>query len=302
MRSHLLTLLGAAVLILLPLSCSKAAEKTFDKKFTVSPGGTLVIDTDAGSVDIAGTAGNEVSISAIVKGRERDVQDFTITADQTSGGVEVSGKVGGHRLFHFGTSLDVKFTIHVPQQYNLQLKTSGGDLTIADVQGTAHGNTSGGDIVIKNLQGPVDMKTSGGTVRAQNLIGTVVLGTSGGDVDIQTVTGEVTTHTSGGNVTVKDVDGKVDASTSGGNMVVEVRSTNKGVRAETSGGNVTVLLAKNAAANIDASTSGGNVVCDLPVTTTGKMDEDELRGTINGGGELVRVRTSGGTIRIKALQ
>jgi hypothetical protein len=49
----------------------------------------------------------------------------------------------------------------------------------------------------------------------------------------------------------------------------------------------------------DASSSGGNVDSDLPVTVRGKIKKDSLHGTLNGGGELLRLRSSGGGITIE---
>ena len=64
---------------------------------------------------------------------------------------------------------------------------------------------------------------------------------------------------------------------------------------------MTIAIAKSVAAMIDASTSGGDVICDLPVTVSGKISESRIKGTLNGGGELIYAHTSGGNVRIKPL-
>ena len=46
--------------------------------------------------------------------------------------------------------------------------------------------------------------------------------------------------------------------------------------------------------------SGGPVHCDLPVTMEGRVASDRLRGRLNGGGALLRLRSSGGGITIKS--
>ncbi len=125
--------------------------------------------------------------------------------------------------------------------------------------------------------------------------------TSGGNIRVKTVTGSVKVETSGGNISVEDVDGKVFAETSGGNVVLKVRGANKGIHAETSGGNVTVAIGKSVGATIDAATSGGEVECDLPVTVSGKISESRIKGTLNGGGEVIYAHTSGGDVHIKPL-
>jgi hypothetical protein len=72
------------------------------------------------------------------------------------------------------------------------------------------------------------------------------------------------------------------------------------VYVETSGGDIDIRVPAGTGALIDASTSGGEVICDLPITMNGKLDESRIRGTINGGGEMIRARTSGGDIRVSA--
>ena len=52
------------------------------------------------------------------------------------------------------------------------------------------------------------------------------------------------------------------------------------------------------ALEIDASSSGGAVDCDLPLTVRGKIGRDDIHGTLNGGGALLKLRSSGGGIEI----
>jgi hypothetical protein len=53
--------------------------------------------------------------------------------------------------------------------------------------------------------------------------------------------------------------------------------------------------------SIDASASGGSVNSDVPVTIQGKIERDSLRGEMNGGGPLLRLRSSGGGVRILGI-
>jgi len=72
------------------------------------------------------------------------------------------------------------------------------------------------------------------------------------------------------------------------------------VFAETSGGDIEIVVPKGVTANIDAATSGGSVHFDFPVTVSGQIDESHVRGTINGGGNLIHAHTSGGDVRFSA--
>jgi DUF4097 and DUF4098 domain-containing protein YvlB len=293
----------ALLLVLCGAALGVAGQKRFEKKFPVSSGGTIAVGTDVGSVKILGTDASEVSVVAEMEGRERDLEDFKVDAQQTSGGVDVTGKLKkGLSNFWHGSNLDVKFTISVPKSYNAKAHTSGGDVEIVALKGTVDGKTSGGNVRVRDVTGQVDANTSGGDVEATGVTGDVRGETSGGNIRAKAIKGNVELETSGGNVTVDGVEGKVHAETSGGNVRIAVTGPNKGVHAETSGGNVEIAIAKSIGAEVDAGTSGGEVNCDLPVTVKGKIDESHVRGTINGGGPMIYAHTSGGNVRIRGIE
>jgi hypothetical protein len=271
----ILRLIVLMTIVVIAASTLFGADRKYEKKYQVSSGGTLVVNTDQGSVSVVGTGGTEVSIL-----------------------VELHG--GWNWMF--GSNLEAQFTINVPHEYHLKLRTSGGDIDVKNLKGQVEGKTSGGNVRTKTTEGAVDLQTSGGDINAEDLKGDLRAQTSGGDVRIKNIVGGVDAGTSGGNVSVSDVDGGVKAETSGGNVTVSIRGTNKGVHAETSGGDVTIAIAKTVGATIDASTSGGEVECDLPVTVTGKIRSTSVRGTVNGGGNTIYAHTSGGNVRIRGLE
>jgi DUF4097 and DUF4098 domain-containing protein YvlB len=101
-------------------------------------------------------------------------------------------------------------------------------------------------------------------------------------------------------VTIENVSGRVDGSTSGGSVSAVLPASLSGdVRLSTSGGGVTVVVPGDAAFDLDAATSAGEVSSDLPVTVVGKVARDRLKGTLNGGGKSVVLRSSAGSIRLK---
>jgi len=300
MRSPRCTLVLALMALFL-VSCTHATDRRFEKKFSVSAGGKLSLKTDAGSVRVTGSSSDEVSIVADIRGRERMVNGFEITADKDGEGVTVVGRSNKHGSWFFGSNedLDVEFTVKVPHAYNIAVETSGGNVSVSDVAGSVRAATSGGEAEATSIDGPLDLGTSGGNVKADGVNGEARLETSGGDARARNVKGNVTMSTSGGNVEAVDIEGKVRAETSGGNVRVKVKGPNKGVHAETSGGNIEVVIPKGVGAEIDAGTSGGDVVCDMPITTSGRLSDSHIRGSVNGGGEMIYAHTSGGDVRIR---
>ncbi len=291
-----------ALVLALLWGTATAEQKSFDKKFQVTPGGTLTVSTDIGNVKVSAGSGSEVAVTVRMEGRSGDLEKFVIDANQSGNSVSVTGKMPKSFWRFFNNhNLDVEFTVTVPKNYNVRLSTSGGDVSIAGITGTVNGETSGGNVSISQIEGTAKLETSGGDIHVDGVKGDIKAETSGGDVKVRNVVGNVEGETSGGNIAAEDVDGKVRLETSGGNVMIKVRGANKGIHAETSGGNVTVMISKKVGAMIDAGTSGGEVVCDLPVTVSGKIAEDHVKGTVNGGGELIYAHTSGGNVEIRSM-
>lgn len=291
-----------ALLIVAVGGVAEADQKNFEKKFAVSPGGTLAVATDVGTVKVRGGSGSEVVVTAHIEGRSGDVEKFVIEASQNGNEVHVSGKMPKSFWRFIGNhNFNVEFTITVPRAFGVRLETAGGDVSVADLTGKVDGETSGGDVTVTQIEGNATLGTSGGDIRIEGVKGDIKAETSGGNVKVRNVVGNVDGETSGGNIVAEDVEGKVRLETSGGNVTIKVRGSNKGVHAETSGGNVMIMISKKVGATIDAGTSGGEVVCDLPVTVTGRISEDHVKGTVNGGGEMIYAHTSGGNVQIKAL-
>ncbi|HMK37969.1 MAG TPA: DUF4097 family beta strand repeat-containing protein [Bacteroidota bacterium] len=289
------------VLALIVAGTAVCAQKRFEKKFQVSPGGLLTLGTDAGTVKINGSSSNEVSVIAEIRGSEKDVENFEITAEQSGKNVDVKGKLHkGSSWFWNSVDVDVEYTVSVPREYSAKLHTAGGDIAVSDLKGKVDGRTSGGNVSIGGAEGDIDLETSGGSVEADKCTGSLRLRTSGGEVSVSAIAGDVDLGTSGGDVKVTDVAGKVRAETSGGNMYVKVKGPNKGVYAETSGGDIEIVISKSSAADIDAATSGGSVHFEFPVTLSGQIDESHVRGTLNGGGSTIHAHTSGGDVRFRS--
>ncbi len=291
-----------AALLVVPLLLVHGAERKFSQNFSVAPGGTLDLKTDRGSVKVVGTDAKTVSVVAVMRGSESSLDDFTVEASQTDGEVRVRGTMKNPAWFWESSDPEVQFTISVPREYSALLGTSGGDLSVINLKGKVDGETSGGNIRLEAIGGTMTMETSGGNVHAERIEGEMRVETSGGNIVVSEVRGNISVSTSGGEISIGGVDGKIRAETSGGSIAVKVHDRNQGVYAETSGGDIDITLPVSARAMIDASTTGGEVTCELPLTTTGKIDESRVRGTVNGGGELIHAYTSGGNVRILALK
>lgn len=301
------TLIFISVLVLTLTGASLGdIEDTITKSFTVRPGGTLFLDTDRGSIQVEGREGNRMDIEIIRKARTSDRAEAQDIFDYLSFDFQQSGSdvtIKGIKTTQSSRKLNklkVKFIVSVPQNYNLDLDTSGGSISVEDLEGTVDIQTSGGSLDLNNITGPVTGKTSGGSINIGEVNGTVRVNTSGGSIRIENARGTVSARTSGGGITVNEVMGAIQADTSGGSIKAYISQQPKAdCRLTTSGGGITVYLAEDIAVDVDAETSGGSIHTDFPVTIQGKVSQRELKAKINGGGPELYLHTSGGSIHIK---
>ena len=56
---------------------------------------------------------------------------------------------------------------------------------------------------------------------------------------------------------------------------------------------------ENLSADVDLHTGDGHIDLEVPITTAGKIRENEVHGKLNGGGNLLVIRTGDGSIRLR---
>jgi DUF4097 and DUF4098 domain-containing protein YvlB len=276
-----------------------AADKTFDRTFTVKPDGVLTVVADGADITVTGGSGNQVVVHMVAEASQKDLDELKLSAEASDSGVLVQMlRPERNKWFHW-SNFEGRIEVTVPQSYRVDGKTSGGDVRLASVSGPSRIRTSGGDIGVKDVKGGLDGDTSGGDVRLESIEGEVRAHTSGGDFYASGVRGDIDASTSGGDVRLLRIDGKIRANTSGGGVQCELVGANRGIWASTSGGDVRLTVPKNITGTLDAQSSGGSIRSDLPVTTH-TADEHRLSGAINGGGERIYAHTSGGNITLIA--
>jgi|APLak6261667961_1056064.scaffolds.fasta_scaffold00173_10 hypothetical protein len=309
---HPIQLLVLGALLAAPGLLQAKITRVVDKTFAVQPGGRLQASTQGGDIRIATGDAAEVQIhvkQVIQASTEAEADEILtkleLTLEQSGNNVTAEAKYakGEHfRWFKSWPPVSVSFEITVPKNYNLQLNTSGGNIAVASLQGDVKARTSGGDLDFARIDGEIEANTSGGNITLQEGTARARLGTSGGDIKVERAGGPTEVNTSGGNITLRSVAQLISAHTSGGDIraVITERLQADAVL-NTSGGDVDVVVVKDAGFELDASTSGGDVRANgLTITLEqGGSGKSKLRGSVNGGGPRLKLRSSGGDIKIR---
>jgi len=271
--------------------------------------GQVILKTSGGDIEVkdvegpvtASTSGGDVTISRV---------DGNIDVSTSGGDIWLREVKGTCDLHTSGGSIEIMGC----RGKKVFGKTSGGDIIVRDLLADIYLRTSGGDIEVEGIAGDATLKTSGGDIRIDSIDGYGDISTSGGNIFVEYSGGDIVLNTSGGDVEVKKVIGEIDATTSGGDVWVKKYSREDGslstVELESSGGNITLYLPKGCKATVRAeivmrkrSRGKYSVHSDFPLS----MKEEEagrkivLRATgdINGGGDIVELKTGEGDIFIK---
>ncbi|MBN1155142.1 DUF4097 family beta strand repeat protein [candidate division KSB1 bacterium] len=306
MKKIILTI-SSAIICLLLLTSIYAQEELrkegshyvaeFEKEFKVADDGNLVIKDVQGDITIKTWDQQLVKINEVVRmdvytktEAEAVVKDMK-TRYQQQGNTITIGAEGSFRSY-----MQSAYTIQLPKKFNVDVNTRGGDIEVFDLAGRANLRTSGGDVALNNVNGVVDVSTSGGDVKVYKNTNSVALKTSGGDIEIIDVMGAVDASTSGGDILVQNNRANVSVKTSGGDIVLE--NVGSGVSAKTSGGDIAI---DGTEGDISVATSGGDIKIKKvkgtakAMTSGGDIDANDVATGIV-------VSTSGGDIRLHNIE
>ncbi|MBP6863736.1 MAG: DUF4097 family beta strand repeat protein [Candidatus Didemnitutus sp.] len=288
------SMLAAGLLTLAPLALSAKIVRTVERSFTVQPGGNLTVVTQGGDIVVHTADTPEVRVVARQTVRANtDTEADKLLADQRLRIEQEGNDVVAEAKYERSKSglvwkswppVTVDFTVTVPRSYNLGLTTSGGDIGVESLQGQVKARTSGGDLNFARIDGELEARTSGG------------------DIEVESARGPTEVSTSGGNIRIEAATELVSATTSGGNVRVSLAGPlQRDAFVSTSGGNVVVRVPAAAGFQLDARTSGGNVkAAGLTLQIgDGGIGKSRLAGAVNGGGPVLKLRTSGGDITLK---
>ncbi|HXN49149.1 MAG TPA: DUF4097 family beta strand repeat-containing protein [Bryobacteraceae bacterium] len=275
----------------------------FQYTYNLKPGGRLSVDNYNGSVEILGWEKDSVQITGTkYAGREQLLKDIKIETKADDNSVTIHTV----RPSWHGNS-GAKYSIRVPFKVELdRIVSSNGQIRVEDVQGNSSLETSNGAVRLRKVEGRLDAKTSNGAIEADGLTGDATLRTSNGSIRLDRMFGALDARTSNGGVHIRLGKPKagepVKLGSSNGSIELEVEELdNNEIHASTSNATITLRLPPPIKARLRASTSNGGISTEFDVTTHGAMGKNFLEGEINGGGPLIDLSTSNGTIKVQKM-
>jgi hypothetical protein len=226
---------------------------------TVAAGSAIEIKGVNGDIKAVASPGNEVEVSATMRGRRSNPADVRLDVVQHGEGITICAvypspdsrpnecKPGdGGRMSTKDNDVVVAFTVRVPLGVRFVGKTVNGDVT------------------------------------AESLGGAVRITTVNGDANFSTSSyGEATT-----------VNGSVQGAIGSSDWTekLELRTVN---------GSITLDLPSDLSSDIEATTVNGRIATDFPITITGRVNPRTLRGTVGSGGRALELETVNGSVTLR---
>ena len=270
----------------------------FTETKTLTPGGRLSVENFNGSIEINGWERDQVEIDAtLYASSEELLSALKVDVVATDGFVQVRTVRPSGRRGNMGAS----YVIHVPHRVLLdRILSSNGVVTVNEIEGDARIRTSNGRVRLDSIDGNMEVETSNGAVEISNSSGSADLNTSNGAIKLDSVRGHLKARTSNGSINAKLAPDNSRPTTlrssNGGIELTLTGAPGNDITATTSNSNIEIRAPESLAARLEADTSNGSIKSDFQVD--GTVKKKHVEGSINGGGPLLKLDTSNGSIRL----
>jgi TonB family protein len=317
---------GVEITGTLPPQAARSAEAQFWVQFEVAVprGYSVEVNTDAGDIttgDIGGTAsvhsqGGNIKMGRIGGSGRHDASWGRSAAKlETEGGhIQVLDVVGDLTAFTGGGHINVGNI-----SGDASLRTGGGHIRAGQIGGRADLETVGGNITVAHAGNFVSVRTGGGQIDFGEVRGSVRAQTGGGGIRVMYVSGPMELESSSGSICLTRVAGALQANTGGGTITAWINpdvSSDSGKvwlagasQLSSGNGDIVVYLPRNLAANIEATVANGGerrIEADPALHLTVQPSPNgpgpvHAMAVLNGGGTPLKLKTTGGKIRLQFL-
>jgi DUF4097 and DUF4098 domain-containing protein YvlB len=262
------------------------------------------IETDGGSVSSTGIAGRVDAQSGGGNIRFDDIGG-PINAETGGGSIDVGNAASDVNLHTGGGSIKV-----LSAKGKIVAESGGGSVMVVSGAQGAELETGGGSIQVERCGGKLRATTGGGSIDLGDIGGAVEIETGGGSIRLTSAKGPVRAETGGGSIELMGVPSARAETGAGGIEAKFIAGSGEHIDSllETLAGDITVYLGPNVNLSIRASievANGHNIRSDfteLRVTTEGGDYGPKTvtaEGDVNGGGPVLKVRTTTGDITFR---
>ncbi len=305
-----------------------AVEGKFERTLSVSGPVDIHVSTGAGAIEVRTGNSGSVVVHGFIKARDdwwRTSAEEKVRYLESNPPIVQNGnsiRIGHIEEAAYRNNVSISYELVVPEQTRLRSETGSGSQSIEGVRGPVDASTGSGRIAMYRIGDEVTARTGSGSVELETIQGRVEASTGSGSIRAERIYGSIRANTGSGSIVLDQAGaergGMLDVEASTGSGSIEITGVTGSLHATTgsggitasgdpggdwklhaSSGSVTLHLRADAAFDLYAHSGSGRITVDHPVTMTGALSRNEMRGKIRGGGNLIDVRTSSGGITIR---
>jgi len=264
-----------------------------EKRFEVKGRPELRLATFDGSIEVRAWDRSEVRVEIEKRGGNKEMaESIRVEAEQEGDRVRVEARGPDTDDWVFGLagvghlSRSARLVATVPHECHLVVVSGDGSLQVERVAGRLELRTGDGSVRGLDLDGDVTVDTGDGWIKLEGLSGRLDARTGDGSVAAQGRLEAVRLFSDDGSITLRAAPGSRMTDD------WDVRSGD---------GGVVVYLPEGFGAKIDAETEDGSIRPDAVFALEAASDEraSRLHADLAGGGRVLRIRTSDGTIGLR---
>ena len=317
------------VAALLPASAeAQRAEGSFERTLTVAGTPNIEISAGSGSIEVRTGATGRVEVRGRIRAGDWGGGLFrrnAVSAEERVRRVEANPPIeqsgDSIRIGHFKDDdlqegVSISYTVVLPAPSNLDARSGSGSVDVNGVSGRVEARSGSGSLTLQKVSalrastgsgsitadgvgGELHATSGSGTIRATAVAGAITAKTGSGGIEIvQVGPGQVDVSSASGSVRVQGVRGGLNASTASGGLTIQGEMAGDW-RLSAASGSIRINLPATQGFELDATTGSGSIDVDFPVTVTGTVERRSLKGSAQGGGPLLRIRTSSGGIAVR---
>lgn len=277
----------------------------YARSFDVSATPRIEVDLADADVRIERREGTSVDVRVDVRGDDPadgralfDAMEFEASASGETVRVHAREPNMDRGWWRSGRWASVTVTVSAPAGSNLDVRTSDGDIEVADFEGDVFLRSSDGDIVLGDVGGDVEVRTSDGDISAGRLAGSSArIQTSDGDVRVESLASrDAQVQSSDGDVDIVFAGQSLEARSGDGDLTVEI-ADEADVRLRTGDGDIQIWVPEGYGA--DVTLQGEHLDVEQEVRLRGRITDDRITGTINEGGPLLEATTGDGSVTLR---
>ena len=288
MRTLRIGLVALLFCLVVPQAHAQAS-RTVSRTFDLAAGGTVMLDTYKGRVNVQTWDRDQARVQVTIEGeKQANVDDTRIRFDANTDRLEIETDYDKleddqklFELFSLG-SVDrpsTAYTLTLPRSTNLEVDTYSAATSVAQLEGSLRFDGYSASLTVDRL------------------IGALRADTYSGSVEVSRAEGPMEVDTYSGHLQADSVAGSVQFSTYSGSATLGFAALPDDCSFDSYSGDVAITLPSATGAVVE--TEENALETDLPVRLE-QIGDDRVRATIGDGGPRLRFDTYSGTLSVRA--